>query len=155
MDQGIDVPQALDLSFLQLHLFARLLVAGVLGFVVGLEREWSGKEAGLRTMILICLGAALFSELSAALVAGTSGDPTRITANIVTGIGFLGAGTILRTEGQVRGMTTAATIWVVAAIGVAAGSGQFIRATGTTVLVLLILTPLRWWEKRHVPPGQR
>ncbi|MCI0436065.1 MAG: MgtC/SapB family protein [Gemmatimonadetes bacterium] len=143
-----------NLGFLQLHLMARLAVAGLLGAVIGLEREMAGKEAGLRTMILICLGAALFAELSVVL-AGGIGDPSRVSANIVTGIGFLGAGAILRVEGYVKGLTTAATIWVVAAIGMAAGSGEYVRAAGTTILVLLILFPLGWWERRQLSSGSR
>jgi len=134
-------------EWLQLDLLMRLGLAVVLGAVVGIERELTGKEAGLRTTILICLGAALFTELSTTL-AGPGADNTRITAQIVTGIGFLGAGAILRTDGQIRGLTTAATIWVVAAIGIAAGGGEYVAAVGTTILVMIILVPLRWWEHR-------
>jgi putative Mg2+ transporter-C (MgtC) family protein len=136
------------LNVLEVDAFARLLVAGVLGAVIGLEREITGKEAGLRTMILICVGAALFTELSLVIGAAEGADASRIAANIVTGIGFLGAGTILHQGTSVRGMTTAATIWVVAAVGMAAGAGDYVRATGATLLVLLILVPLRWWEER-------
>lgn len=131
-----------------IDVFTRLLVAGLLGAIIGLERELTGKEAGLRTMILICVGAALFTEMSQVLGAAQSGDPTRIASNIVTGIGFLGAGTILHQGATVKGLTTAATIWVAAAVGMAAGAGDYVRAAGTTVLVLLILVPLRWWEER-------
>jgi putative Mg2+ transporter-C (MgtC) family protein len=130
-----------------IEVFTRLLVAALLGAMIGLERELTGKEAGLRTMILICVGAALFTEMSQVLGA-VGGDPTRIASNIVTGVGFLGAGTILHQGATVKGMTTAATIWVAAAVGMAAGAGDYVRATGTTVLVLLILVPLRWWEHK-------
>jgi putative Mg2+ transporter-C (MgtC) family protein len=131
-----------------IEVFTRLLVAGVLGAMIGLERELTGKEAGLRTMILICVGAALFTEMSQVLGAVQGGDPTRIASNIVTGVGFLGAGTILHQGATVKGMTTAATIWVSAAVGMAAGAGDYVRAAGTTALVLLILVPLRWWEQK-------
>jgi putative Mg2+ transporter-C (MgtC) family protein len=99
-------------------------------------------------MILICVGSALFTEMSQVLGAGSGADSTRIASNIVTGIGFLGAGTILHQGATVKGLTTAATIWVAAAVGMAAGAGDYVRATGTTILVLLILVPLRWWEER-------
>lgn len=133
---------------LHLDLLVRLLLAAGLGAAIGLERELTGKEAGLRTTMLICIGSALFTALSVALATDTTADPNRITANIVSGIGFLGAGVIIRERGHVRGLTTAATIWVVAAIGIAAGSGRFVAAIGTVVLVLVVLVPLRRWERR-------
>jgi putative Mg2+ transporter-C (MgtC) family protein len=142
---------------LRLDLLTHLAVAALLGGLVGLEREASGKPAGLRTNILICVGAALLTDLSLALGArfGTEvpADPTRIAAQIVSGIGFLGAGTILQARGAVYGLTTAATLWVVAAIGMAVGSGNQVEAVGGTVLVLAILLPLghleRWVERRR------
>ena len=137
-----------DIAFFQLELLARLLLASVLGALIGLEREMKGKEAGLRTMILICVAAALFTEMSIELGQAEGADETRIASNIVTGIGFLGAGAIIRHGGRVKGLTTAATIWVVAAVGMATGAGEYVRAVGTTILVLLILVPLRWWEQR-------
>jgi putative Mg2+ transporter-C (MgtC) family protein len=118
------------------------VVALVLGAVVGLERERRGHAAGFRTMAMVSSGSCLFTLLGAALFAGGT-DPTRIAAQVVTGIGFLGAGTILRAEGGVRGLTTAATIWVVAAIGMAAGFGVYILAVGTTALVLVGLITMR------------
>ncbi len=130
-----------------LELLGRLCLSAVLAAAIGLERELHGKEAGLRTTILICLGATLFTDLSRSL-AGPGADPTRIASTIVTGIGFLGAGTILRHGGRIQGLTTAATIWVVAAVGIAVGGGQYLAAIGTTVLVLLVLVPLRGWEMR-------
>jgi len=107
---------------LQLDLLWSLVMAVLLGGAIGLERELRGKAAGLRTNILICLGSTLFTHLSIHL-AGGSGDPGRIAAQVVTGIGFLGAGTILHTRGAIAGLTSAATIWLVAAIGVAIGTG--------------------------------
>jgi putative Mg2+ transporter-C (MgtC) family protein len=129
----------------------RLLVAALLGAAIGLERELRQKAAGLRTHALIAVGSALFTLLSHELV-GASGDPGRVAAQIVSGIGFLGGGTILRTGASVRGLTTAATIWVNAAIGMAAGAGRWTVAVGATVATLLILTALvpveRFVERR-------
>ncbi len=122
-----------------------LLMAVVLGGAVGLERELQGKAAGLRTNVLICVGATLFTQLSI-FVVREGGDPSRIAAQIVTGVGFIGAGTILRDRGLVTGLTSAATIWLVAAIGVAIGAGAVLEATGTTLLVVLVLAALRWVE---------
>ena len=116
----------------------RLLLATALGGVIGLQRELSGKEAGLRTNMLICLGAALLTVLS--IYAFPGSDPSRLAAGIATGIGFIGAGVILhRTGGAVVGLTTAATIWAVAAIGIAAGTGKYVISIVATVLVLVIL----------------
>jgi putative Mg2+ transporter-C (MgtC) family protein len=124
-------------------LILRLLLAALIGGLLGAERELRRKSAGFRTNILIALGSAIFTLASVTLAGG--GDPTRITAQIVTGIGFLGAGTILRNREGVQGLTTAATVWVNAALGVAAGGGQFRLAIigGTIVLgVLLVLGPI-------------
>jgi len=118
----------------------------VLGGAVGLERELRGKAAGLRTNILICVGATLFTVLSVSLAAGGWGDPARIAAQIVTGVGFLGAGTILHARGAITGLTSAATIWVVAAIGVALGTGAVYEAAGATLLMLFVLRGLGWVE---------
>jgi putative Mg2+ transporter-C (MgtC) family protein len=124
----------------------------VLGGVIGLEREISGKQAGLRTNILICVGAALLSDISVKigrLDNGTViGDPARIAAQIVTGVGFLGAGTILQSRGTVVGLTTAATLWVVAAIGIAIGAGYFVEAIGTGIMVTFVLAGLGKLEHR-------
>jgi putative Mg2+ transporter-C (MgtC) family protein len=129
----------------------RLLLAAGLGAAIGVERELHHKSAGLRTNILIAVGAALFTTISIQLAA-TSGTPDRIAAQIVTGIGFLGAGAILRTGHSVHGMTTAATIWVNAAVGMAAGAGEYgmaAIATAITLVVLLVLGPLeRYFERR-------
>lgn len=126
------------------ELIQRLLLAAAIGGLLGAERELRRKSAGFRTNILIALGAAIFTIASAALATGGA-DPTRITAQIVTGIGFLGAGTILRNRDGVHGLTTAAIIWVNAALGIAAGGGQYRLAIigGAIVLaVLLVLGPI-------------
>jgi putative Mg2+ transporter-C (MgtC) family protein len=136
-----------------LDLIGRLLLAGLLGGLVGAEREYRQKAAGLRTNILIAVGSALFTVMSIELVQGRDGDASRIAAQIVTGIGFLGGGAILRTHGNVQGLTTAATIWMNAAIGVAAGSGRWliaVAATLTTLVVLVVLQPVEtYFETRQ------
>jgi putative Mg2+ transporter-C (MgtC) family protein len=121
----------------EIEMVLRLLLALVLGGIIGYQRERSGKEAGLRTHILICSGAALFTIVS---IYGFPGSEGRIAAGIVTGIGFIGAGVILhRTGGEVVGLTTAATIWAVAAIGLAAGAGMYIISAAATALTLAVL----------------
>ena len=129
----------------------RLALAAVLGGLIGVERELREREAGLRTHLLVALGSALFTIVGAYgfnefLNSGAPvvrADPTRIAAQIVTGIGFLGAGAIIRQGLSVRGLTTAATLWVVAAVGLAAGAGYYSVAVITTALVLIALYPLR------------
>ncbi|HVP69954.1 MAG TPA: MgtC/SapB family protein, partial [Gemmatimonadaceae bacterium] len=137
---------------LRLDLLAKLALSVILGGAVGIERELSGKPAGLRTNILICLGSALLMDLSMNLGVMQGGprvgDPGRIAAQIVTGIGFLGAGTIMQSRGVVLGLTTAATIWVVAAIGMIIGAGQYVEAVGSTLVVLVVLAGLGRVEKR-------
>lgn len=139
---------------MRLDLLVKLVLAVVLGGVIGLEREIAGKPAGLRTNILICVGAALLTDVSVQIGAGASpgmprvGDPARIAAQIVTGIGFIGAGTIMQARGTVIGLTSAATIWVVAAIGMAIGAGQYVEATGTGLLVALVLAGLGTLEHK-------
>lgn len=115
----------------------RLLVACALGGVIGLEREWRHKDSGLRTNMLICMGAALFTIMSEVL--GGASNRGQVAANIVQGIGFLGAGLILHTRSRVLGLTSAATVFVVAAIGMAAGAGMYLDALIATVLLLLAL----------------
>jgi len=130
----------------------RLLVATVLSGLVGLERELHERPAGFRTNVLVGLGSCLFMMISAAL-ATDKWDPARVAANIVVGIGFLGAGTIIHQGSGVRGLTTAATLWVVSAIGVAAGMGWFWGAALTTALVLLVLVLFRLAEPQlHTRP---
>ena len=123
----------------RLDLLALLAVSGVLGAAVGLQREINGKPAGLRTNTLICLGACLFTLVSVGMAGGSGGDPGRIAAQIVTGVGFIGAGTILHGRGSVTGLTSAATIWVVAAIGMAVGIGWVLEAAGATLFLLVVL----------------
>ena len=122
-------------------LILRLLLAVALGAAIGLEREFRQKPAGLRTNMLIALGSALFTVVSIEMGRG-NGTPDRIAAQIVTGIGFLGGGAILRSGESVHGMTTAATIWVNAAVGMAAGAGAFAMATVATVITLIVLAVL-------------
>ena len=127
------------------ELISRLLTAALLGALLGFEREMRQKSAGLRTNILIALGSALFTLMSYELAEGFSADPSRVAAQIVTGIGFLGAGAIMRTDSGVQGLTTAATVWVNAAVGVAAGGGEYhlaFIATAVTLAALLVLQPL-------------
>ena len=125
----------------RLELFLQLCLATLFGGAIGLERELGGKPAGLRTNILICIGSVLYTKLSFTMAAGNA-DPTRIAAQIVTGVGFIGAGTILHARGAVVGLTSAATIWVVAAIGVALGATFYSEAAITTLLVLVVLRGL-------------
>lgn len=126
-----------------ISILLRLAVAVVLGGVIGLERETEGKPAGLRTHALVCLGSALFMMISIKspdfFPGAKTVDPGRIAAGVVTGIGFLGAGTILRAGGSVKGLTTAASIWAVAAIGLAVGVGYYLMAMITTGLALAVL----------------
>ena len=125
------------------ELIQRLLLAAVIGGFIGAERELRRKSAGFRTNILIGLGAAIFTL--AGMSMGTSSDPARVAAQVVTGIGFLGAGAILRNRDGVHGLTTAATVWVNAALGVAAGGGQFhlaIVGGAIVIAVLLVLGPI-------------
>ena len=147
---------------LRLVLLFKLLLATLFGGAIGLEREIAGKPAGLRTNILICVGAALFTHLSLhiAQIGFTPdgrpyGDTTRIAAQIVSGIGFLGAGAILHSHGAVVGLTTAATIWVVAAVGAAVGASAYIEAAGTTALMMLVLVGLRPLERKVLSRRRR
>jgi putative Mg2+ transporter-C (MgtC) family protein len=144
----------------------RVVLAGVLGGAIGVEREIREREAGLRTHLLVAVGAALFTLVSAygwhdftfSSAHGITYDPTRIAAQIVTGIGFLGAGAIIRQGLSVRGLTTAASLWVVAAIGLASGAGYYSAAVITTVVVLVSLWPLRILAYRiieRVRPGEK
>jgi putative Mg2+ transporter-C (MgtC) family protein len=131
---------------LRLDLLLKLSMAVVLGGAIGLEREIANKPAGLRTNILICIGAALITDVSVGIAVGPNGtrvgDPARLAAQIVSGIGFIGAGTIMQARGTVTGLTSAATIWVVAAIGIAIGAGRYLEAAGAGVLVTLVLAGL-------------
>ena len=124
---------------IELEMTLRLLLAAVLGAIIGYQRERAGKTAGLRTHVLICLGSALFTVASI-YGFGITTDPARVAAGVVAGVGFLGAGAIMHREGGlVAGLTTAATIWAVAGIGMAAGAGLYLVSAVTTVLVLVVL----------------
>jgi putative Mg2+ transporter-C (MgtC) family protein len=125
-----------------LELLGRLALAALLGGVVGAERELADQPAGLRTHILLTIGSCLFTLISA-YGFGESSDPSRLAAQIVTGIGFLGGGAILRHGLNVRGMTTAASIWATCSLGVAVGVGRYLLAVGATVLVTITLAGLR------------
>lgn len=118
-------------------MFLRILLALFLGGVIGFQREREGKEAGIRTHVLISVGSALFTVVS---IYAFGEDPARIASGIVAGIGFIGAGTILKTQGgAVKGLTTAASIWITAAIGLAAGSGLYLISAVTTLIALAVL----------------
>ena len=127
----------------QREMLFRLLLALVLGGLVGLEREMKGRAAGFRTQILVCVGSALMMLTGIFLKERQAGlgelDPTRIAAQVVTGIGFIGAGTILQTRDSVRGLTTAASVWVSCGIGIAAGAGFYSGAVVTTLVALVVL----------------
>jgi putative Mg2+ transporter-C (MgtC) family protein len=118
---------------------ARLLTACLLGGVIGFEREWRHKASGLRTNMLLCMGCAFFTQLSAVLAGAGNIDKSRVASNIVQGIGFLGAGLILHTRNRVLGLTSAATVFVVASIGMACGAGLYIEAALATAIVLFAL----------------
>jgi putative Mg2+ transporter-C (MgtC) family protein len=140
------------MEILQLNLLGKLLLAVVLGGAIGLERELKGKPAGLRTNILICMGATLLTDVSMSMAFNQGGvrlgEPSRLAAQIVSGVGFLGAGTIMQSSTTVTGLTSAATIWVVAAIGIAIGSGNYVGAAGAGALVTLVLAWLGRVEQK-------
>jgi len=125
---------------IELEMTLRLLLAAALGAIIGYQRERAGKAAGLRTHVLICVGAALFTVASI-YGFGAATDPARIAAGVVVGIGFLGGGVIIRRveEGIVAGLTTAATIWAVAGIGLAAGAGLYLVSAVTAAIMLIVL----------------
>jgi putative Mg2+ transporter-C (MgtC) family protein len=115
----------------------RLLLSFIIGTIIGIEREYRSKAAGLRTIIMICLGSTIFTEISLS-IGGAS--PDRIASTVVTGIGFLGAGVIFRDGLTVSGITTATTIWISAALGMAVGAGEYVIAMSGSVIVLVVLT---------------
>lgn len=138
----------LDLNT-ELIFAARLLVAALLGAAIGLERERHGQDAGVGTFSLVAIGAAIFAILSDVMATTPSADNSRVAAAVATGIGFLGAGVILRTKRRIVGLTTAAALWAVAAIGLAVGNGRYILSVVATAICLVILAI------RHVPPIER
>jgi putative Mg2+ transporter-C (MgtC) family protein len=138
------------------RLLPRLVLALVLGVALGIEREWRRKPAGLRTHGLVCLSTATLMAVSHLLQTegGTlAGDPTRMAQGILTGIGFIGAGTIVRHGDAITGITTAATIWLTATVGILAGSGYYVLAVGVTLLALLVLDGMNrlvaWLRDEH------
>ncbi len=142
------------LQSLPWHTGGQIALAALLGGIIGLEREWTGHTAGLRTTMLVAVGSCLFTVLSveAFPVKGTSQDTARIAAQIVSGIGFLGAGAVFQSKNHVKGLTTAATIWLVAAIGMAAGTRMYFVATFTTIITAIVLVALKpvsaWLQQR-------
>jgi putative Mg2+ transporter-C (MgtC) family protein len=133
---------------MDLSVALKLFLAAILGGLIGMERELRDKPAGLRTNILICVGSTLFMSISTRVAQILGGDPTRIAAQIISGIGFLGAGAVLHSHGFVLGLTTAATIWVVAGIGMALGSGMYSLAVFVTGMSILTLYFLSFAEDR-------
>lgn len=136
----------------ELELVKRILLAAAIGGVLGTERELHRKSAGFRTNILIAIGCAVFTIVSMSLSPST---PDRVASNIVTGVGFLGAGAIMRGRGTIHGLTTAATVWVNAALGAAAGAGMYHLALiggAITLAVLLILGPIEYRVERTLGP---
>jgi len=134
-----------------------MLVSTLLGTLVGIERQLVHRAAGLRTHVLVCMGSTMFTLLTAHAVRDFGGgtvDPTRIIHGVITGVGFLGAGTIMRQAGSVHGLTTAASIWMVAAIGTTVGVHAYALAAVGTVLALLVLQAFLWLERRLTPGGE-
>ena len=139
---------------LQLELAFRLVVAAALGAAIGLEREIHEHPAGMRTHLLVSAGSAAFTVLSIEAFKAPGADPARVAAQIVTGVGFLGAGAILKEGATIRGLTTAASLWAVAAVGMAAGAGSWVSAVTITIIVVLSLWPLRLITERFVGRDQ-
>ena len=129
------------------NLLLEMALAVVLGGAIGIERQLKDKPAGLRTHILICLGATIFTDFGQRLAA-LGADPGRVAGHVAAGVGFIGAGTIMQRHGAVTGLTTAANIWVVAAIGMALGFGAYLDAVAATVLVVIVLAGLGSVESR-------
>jgi len=151
--------ESLTFPIFDLNIIIRILASVFLGFAIGLEREMANKYAGLRTNILVCVGACVFTILSiyAFPMVSVSGeefgtrDSARVAAQIVTGIGFIGGGTVLRHGANVFGLTTAATLWAVASIGMACGAGMFGVAIATTIISIIVLVFIGFGERRILP----
>ncbi len=143
-----------------MEILIRIVVSIILGSIIGFEREITNKSAGLRTQILVCLGSCIFTILSiygfsTAVTLYPLGDPARIAAQIITGIGFIGAGTVLRQGLTVTGLTTASTLWIAAAIGMACGCGKLDIAIVCTVLAVVVLVLIRIIEFKLMPKNQK
>lgn len=137
----------------EIEITLKLLLACIFGGVVGVVRERYGKAAGLRTHMMVAMGAALFTLVSIYMAIEFRGvDASRVASAVVTGIGFLGAGAIIREGGSVIGLTTAASVWAVSAIGLAVGCGMYFAATITTVLTVVVLEVLSRVEKKYISP---
>jgi putative Mg2+ transporter-C (MgtC) family protein len=141
------------------EILVRLLIAAALGAVVGWERERWSQPAGLRTHIVVVVGSTLAMTLSINLAMQfrslvPNGDPARLAAQVLSGIGFLGAGAILRFGATVRGLTTAASLWTMAVVGLAVGAGYYLTSAGVTAMLLFVLTLLNWVEKRLIIPNE-
>ena len=156
------------MEIFNIEFFIRLSAALIFGFALGLERELTNKYAGLRTHILVCLGACVFTLISIygfptfaegdnVIISQATGvrDTARIAAQIVTGIGFIGAGTVLRNGPMVFGLTTAATLWIAASIGMACGAGMYDVAVISTILSVAVLTIIRVFERQFLPTGTK
>lgn len=131
----------------EIEILLRLLLAAGLGALIGFERETHGQAAGLRTHMILAVGATLAMTLSINLAAGSGGDPARLAAQVVSGIGFLGAGAILRYGASIRGLTTATSLWTLAIVGLAVGTGEYLVGAATAVFLLIILSLLDLVEK--------
>jgi len=139
----------------QMEIVYRLLAATLLGAIVGFERELRRTAAGIRTLSIVCLGSAMFTLIALMASTGTDQNPGIITASIITGIGFLGAGSILRTTSDVKGLTTAASIWLVAAVGMAVGYGFYYEAFIVTILAVIVLAMVKLVEVEYFNKGQK
>jgi putative Mg2+ transporter-C (MgtC) family protein len=153
----IDQKSTMALSFLQIvhYLGPKLMASLFCGGLIGLERELKNKAAGIKTNMLICVGACLYTGISIAIASskdgiGVDGDPSRVAAQIVSGIGFLGGGAILQSKEQISGLTTAATIWLVAAIGSWIGLGQIEVGISVTILIVIVLVSVTFFENRFL-----
>ncbi len=149
------------LSFLpDTNIIIRITASVILGFSIGFEREITNKSAGLRTQILVCLGSCIFTILSiygfsTAVTVYPIGDPSRVAAQIITGIGFIGAGTVLRQGLTITGLTTASTLWIAAAVGMACGAGKINIAIISTIFAVAILVLIRIFEVKILPHNQK
>lgn len=152
--------QTLPIYYPDSRMITGLFLAIVFGFAVGLEREVANKSAGLRTNIMVCAGSCLFTILSLygftdVAIITTTRDPARVAAQILTGIGFIGGGTVLRHGTGVYGLTTAATLWMSASIGMACGCGKYMLAAVTTLVTIFVLTTVRVFERVCIPQRKR